>query len=56
MKLTPDGKHLANTWQGNFPNENLAADGFHGVSTERVRKTRHDRQRLGVDRRLVVDE
>ncbi|WP_454003051.1 formylglycine-generating enzyme family protein [Afipia felis] len=27
-ELTPDGKHLANTWQGNFPYENLEADGY----------------------------
>jgi sulfatase modifying factor 1 len=25
---TPGGKHMANTWQGNFPVENLEADGF----------------------------
>ena len=27
-ELTPGGKHMANTWQGNFPVENLEADGF----------------------------
>jgi formylglycine-generating enzyme len=27
-ELTPGGAHQANTWQGNFPFENLAADGF----------------------------
>ncbi|HET6183290.1 MAG TPA: formylglycine-generating enzyme family protein [Acetobacteraceae bacterium] len=27
-ELTPGGRHLANTWQGNFPYENLAADGY----------------------------
>ena len=26
--LTPGGEHRANTWQGNFPHENLNADGF----------------------------
>lgn len=26
--FTPDGIHRANTWQGNFPHENLNADGF----------------------------
>jgi len=26
--LTPAGKHMANTWQGNFPHENLCTDGF----------------------------
>lgn len=24
----PGGKHMANTWQGNFPHENLETDGF----------------------------
>lgn len=28
----PDGKYLANTWQGHFPNENTAADGFTGLA------------------------
>jgi formylglycine-generating enzyme required for sulfatase activity len=27
-ELTPGGRHMANTWQGNFPVENLEADGF----------------------------
>ena len=27
-ELTPGGKHLANTWQGEFPRENLCADGY----------------------------
>jgi formylglycine-generating enzyme required for sulfatase activity len=27
-ELTPGGKPMANTWQGNFPHENLAEDGF----------------------------
>jgi sulfatase modifying factor 1 len=27
-ELTPDGKYMANTWQGNFPHENLCLDGF----------------------------
>ena len=27
-EFTSDGKHLANTWQGNFPSENLCADGY----------------------------
>jgi formylglycine-generating enzyme required for sulfatase activity len=26
--LTPDGRHLANTWQGEFPHENLTLDGY----------------------------
>ncbi|HXT82589.1 MAG TPA: formylglycine-generating enzyme family protein [Acetobacteraceae bacterium] len=31
-EFTPGGKHLANTWQGDFPHENLAADGYERTS------------------------
>jgi len=31
-ELTPGGQHMANTWQGNFPRENLAEDGFERTS------------------------
>jgi formylglycine-generating enzyme len=31
-EFTPDGKHLANTWQGSFPHENLATDGYERTS------------------------
>lgn len=31
-ELTPDGKHMANTWQGNFPGQNLRLDGYEGTS------------------------
>jgi sulfatase modifying factor 1 len=27
-ELTPGGRHMANTWQGAFPQQNLAADGY----------------------------
>ena len=27
-ELMPDGRHMANTWQGAFPRENLATDGY----------------------------
>jgi formylglycine-generating enzyme required for sulfatase activity len=27
-ELTPGGRHMANTWQGQFPNENLLEDGY----------------------------
>ena len=27
-ELTPGGRHMANTWQGTFPYQNLAADGY----------------------------
>lgn len=31
-ELVPDGIHRANTWQGTFPHENLALDGYVGTS------------------------
>jgi sulfatase modifying factor 1 len=31
-ELTPDGRHMANTWQGAFPCGNLAADGYSRTS------------------------
>ncbi len=31
-ELTPDGKHMCNIWQGDFPSENTLEDGFHGTS------------------------
>jgi sulfatase modifying factor 1 len=27
-EFTPGGRHMANTWQGEFPHQNLAADGY----------------------------
>ena len=30
-ELTPDGRHLCNVWQGDFPNRNTAEDGFVGT-------------------------
>ncbi|KAA0121882.1 formylglycine-generating enzyme family protein [Methylobacterium sp. P1-11] len=30
--LTPGGRHMANTWQGAFPHQNLAEDGFERTS------------------------
>jgi len=30
--FTPDGKHRANTWQGEFPNQNLKEDGYDRTS------------------------
>ena len=56
----PKGKPMANTWQGEFPYENTAARRLRGhvagrlVPAERLRPLRHDRQRLGVDDRLVL--
>ena len=54
-ELTPGGRHMANTWQGNFPHQNLNEDGLRahlagdGVSAQRLRRLRHDRQCLGMD-------
>jgi formylglycine-generating enzyme required for sulfatase activity len=31
-EFTPGGRHMANTWQGTFPYENLAADGYERTS------------------------
>jgi formylglycine-generating enzyme required for sulfatase activity len=31
-ELTPGGRHMANTWQGEFPWRNLAEDGFPGAA------------------------
>lgn len=31
-ELEPQGRHLANIWQGEFPWQNLGADGFEGTS------------------------
>jgi sulfatase modifying factor 1 len=31
-EFTPGGKHLANTWQGKFPRQNLCTDGFERTS------------------------
>ena len=61
-ELAPEGRQMANTWQGAFPHENLKLDGYertspgHGVSAQRLRSPRHDRQRVGVDQRLVCAE
>jgi formylglycine-generating enzyme required for sulfatase activity len=35
-EFTPGGKHMANTWQGNFPLENEQADGFARTSPVRA--------------------
>jgi formylglycine-generating enzyme required for sulfatase activity len=31
-ELTPGGRHQANTWQGDFPRQDLAQDGYRGTS------------------------
>ena len=61
-EFTPGGKQMANTWQGDFPQQNLAHDGFERTSPvtafppKRLRPLRHDRQRLGMDERLLHAE
>ena len=35
-EFTPGGRHFANTWQGNFPHENLRADGWARTSPVRA--------------------
>jgi formylglycine-generating enzyme required for sulfatase activity len=34
-ELTPGGRHMANIWQGQFPNENLCSDGYEYTSPVR---------------------
>jgi formylglycine-generating enzyme required for sulfatase activity len=34
--LVPGGRHMANTWQGRFPNENLRTDGYARTSPVRA--------------------
>jgi formylglycine-generating enzyme required for sulfatase activity len=31
-ELNPGGRHIANTWQGEFPHENRQLDGYAGIS------------------------
>ncbi|MHC2177457.1 formylglycine-generating enzyme required for sulfatase activity [Bradyrhizobium diazoefficiens] len=58
--FNPGGRHMANTWQGIFPLENRCEDALRthlagdGLPAQRIRRPRHDRQRLGMDCRLVV--
>ena len=60
-EFTPGGSHMANTWQGEFPQENTQGRrlGAHvagqALPAERLRPLRHDRQCLGVDDGLLVD-
>jgi len=57
----PGGRAMANTWQGEFPWQNLNLDGYEGTSPvgsfppKRVRTARHHGKRLGVDQRLLHD-
>ena len=58
-EFAPKGRMMANTWQGEFPWQNLLPDGYEGTSpvetlpAERLRPVRHGRERLGVDGRRL---
>ena len=58
-EASPDGVLMANTWQGRFPYLQTGANGWRGTSPvgafppERVRALRHDRQRVGMDQKLL---
>ncbi len=58
-ELEPAGEHRMNVWQGTFPSENTVADGFYGTcpvdafEPNGVRPPQHDRERVGMVRRLV---
>ena len=59
-ELVPDGTYMANTWQGEFPWQNLLSDGYEThvagrhLCAERLWPLRHDRQCVGMDHRLVL--
>ena len=56
-EFMPGGRAMANTWHGEFPHRgsrlptHLASS---SISAEWLRPLRHDRQRVGMDQRLVV--
>ena len=58
-EFAPRGRQMANTWQGEFPWQNLLLDTYERTSpirsfpAERLRPVRRDRQRLGMDDRLL---
>ena len=58
-EFAPRGRMMANTWQGEFPWQNLLLDKHVRTSpgalvpAQRLRAVRHGRQRLGVDRGLL---
>jgi hypothetical protein len=53
---------MANTWQGEFPWQNLSLDGYERTSSgrlvpaQRIRSLRYGGERLGVDQRLVLGQ
>ena len=58
-EFLPNDRHMANTWQGEFPWRNLVERRLRRdiasrrVRRQRLRTLRHDRQRLGMDDGLV---
>ncbi len=58
-EFAPGGKFMANTWQGQFPQQEYAAGRLRGhrpgrlVPRQRFRPARHGRQRVAVVQRLV---
>ena len=57
-EFAPKGRMMANTWQGEFPWQNLRGQvrghvAGRVVPAQRLRPVRHGRQRLGVDGRLL---
>ena len=58
-EFAPRNRMMANTWQGEFPWQNLLLDRHEGTSpgqelpAQWLRALRHGRQRLGVDHRLL---
>jgi formylglycine-generating enzyme len=54
-EFTPAGRYMANTWQGQFPFQDLGLDGFTGRAPvgSFPRPLRHGRKRVGMDHRLV---
>ena len=60
-ELEPGGEHRMNVWQGTFPADNTLRRLLRHlprgrVPAQRLRSPQHDRQRLGVVRRLVQRE
>jgi sulfatase modifying factor 1 len=61
-ELSPDGRLMANTWQGIFPTRSTKTRGrgqnvtSRIIPSQRLRHPRHDRERLGMDIRLLVGQ
>ncbi len=59
-EFMPNNRAMANTWHGDFPHQRQARVQAHvagdGVPAERLWRSRHDRQCLGMDQRLVLGQ